>query len=406
MEPLAIIRTAGQALVRHKMRSLLTTLGIIIGVAAVIALVAVGNGARFKVASDIASLGQNLLLVFAGNRRSAGGVSSGLGGAVLTIDDARAIRREVIGVSAMSPEVRTSGQAVAAGQNWSTSVIGVSGDYLSIRQWTLSGGVMFTPAEERAVAKVGVIGSKLAAQLFGPNRNPIGQTVRIKNIPFLIIGTLTSKGANLGGQDQDDVLFIPYTSAMRRITGDTTLRTIDVQVASDDEMSAAQEQIESLLRQRHRLRPDEGNDFNILNQAELAQTAGNITKVLTLLLGAIASVSLVVGGIGIMNIMLVSVTERTREIGIRLAIGAQGRDILWQFLLEAVLLSCLGGVIGIGLGMGSAKLVTVFSGFQTFVSPSSVGLAFGFSAAIGVFFGFYPAQKAARLDPIDALRYE
>ena len=406
MELVAIFRTAANALIRHKLRSLLTTLGIIIGVAAVIALVAVGNGARAKVSSDIASLGQNLLLIFAGNRRSAGGVSSGLGGAPMTVEDANAIRREVIGVGAVSPEVRTSGQAVAAGQNWSTSVIGVSGDYLAIRQWTLSGGVMFTPAEERAVAKVGVIGSKLATTLFGEGRDPIGQTVRIKNIPFLIIGALTSKGANLGGQDQDDVILIPYTSAMRRLTGDTTLRTIDVQVASEDQMSAAQEQVEALMRQRHRLRKDQTNDFNILNQAELAQTAGNITKVLTLLLGAIASVSLVVGGIGIMNIMLVSVTERTREIGIRLAIGAQGRDVLWQFLLEAVLLSCLGGVIGIGLGVGGARLVTVVSGFQTFVSSSAVAFAFGFSAAIGIFFGFYPAQKAARLDPIDALRYE
>ncbi len=406
MQPLAIIRAAASSLVRHKLRSLLTTLGVIIGVAAVIALVAVGNGAQAKVASDIASLGQNLLLVFAGNRRSAGGVSSGLGGAPMTLDDAQAIQREVIGVTGISPEVRTSGQAVANGQNWSTSVIGVSGDYLAIRQWTLSGGVMFTPAEERAVAKLGVIGSKLATQLFGANVDPIGQTVRIKNIPFLIVGTLTSKGANLGGQDQDDVLLIPYTSAMRRLTGDTTLRTIDVQVASNDQMNAAQEQIESLLRQRHRLRKDQTNDFNILNQAELAQTAGNITKVLTLLLGAIASVSLVVGGIGIMNIMLVSVTERTREIGIRLAIGAQGRDVLWQFLLEAVLLSCLGGVIGIGIGVGGARLVTVVSGFQTFVSSSAVAFAFGFSAAIGIFFGFYPARKAARLDPIDALRYE
>jgi putative ABC transport system permease protein len=406
MQPLAIFRSAANSLVRHKMRSLLTTLGIIIGVAAVIALVAVGNGARAKVNSEIAGLGQNLLLVFAGNRRSAGGVSSGLGGAQLSLDDARAIRREVIGVVALSPEVRASGQAVAAGQNWSTTVIGVAGEYLNIRQWTLSGGVMFTPAEERSVAKVGVIGSKLATQLFGANVDPIGQTVRIKNIPFLIIGTLTSKGANLGGQDQDDVLLIPYTSAMRRLTGDTTLRTVDVQVATDDQMNAAQEQIEALLRQRHRLRVEQSNDFNILNQAELAQTAGNITKALTLLLGAIASVSLVVGGIGIMNIMLVSVTERTREIGIRLAIGAQGRDILWQFLLEAVLLSCLGGLIGIGLGVGSAHLVTAASGFQTFVSSSAVTFAFGFSAAIGIFFGFYPAQKAARLDPIDALRYE
>jgi putative ABC transport system permease protein len=406
MQPLAIVRAAASSLVRHKLRSLLTTLGVIIGVAAVIALVAVGNGAQAKVASDIASLGQNLLLVFAGNRRSAGGVSSGLGGAPLTLDDAKAIQREVIGVTGISPEVRTSGQAVANGQNWSTTVIGVSGDYLAIRQWTLSGGVMFTPAEERAVSKLGIIGSKLATQLFGTNVDPIGQTVRIKNIPFLIVGTLTSKGANLGGQDQDDVLLIPYTSAMRRLTGDTTLRTIDVQVGSDGLMNAAQEQIESLLRQRHRLRKDQTNDFNILNQAELAQTAGNITKVLTLLLGAIASVSLVVGGIGIMNIMLVSVTERTREIGIRLAIGAQGRDVLWQFLLEAVLLSCLGGVIGIGIGVGGARLVTVVSGFQTFVSSSAVAFAFGFSAAIGIFFGFYPARKAARLDPIDALRYE
>ncbi len=406
MNPLVILRSAATSLVRHKMRSLLTALGVIIGVAAVIGLVAVGNGAQAKVNDEIAGLGKNLLLIFAGSRRNASGVSSGLGGAQLTLDDAVAIRREVIGLSALSPEVRTTGQAVANGQNWSTSIIGVSGDYLSIRQWSLASGVMFTPTEERSVAKVGVIGTKLAAQLFGANHDPIGQTVRVKNIPFLITGVLTSKGANLGGQDQDDVLLIPYTSAMRRVTGDTTLRVIDIQVGSDDQMNAAQEQVEALLRQRHRLRKDDANDFNVLNQAELAKTAGNVTQALTLLLGAIASVSLVVGGIGIMNIMLVSVTERTREIGIRLAIGARGRDILWQFLLEAVLLSCLGGVIGIGLGVGGAHLVTAASGFQTFVSWFAVAFAFGFSAAVGIFFGFYPAQKAARLDPIDALRYE
>ncbi len=406
MPPLAILRTAAHSLVRHKMRSLLTTLGVIIGVAAVIVLVAAGDGARATVTGEIASLGRNLLLVFAGSRRGGGGVSSGLGGAQLSLEDARALGREVLGVAAWSPEVRTGAQAVTAGQNWNTTVLGVSGDYLGIRQWALASGVMFTPAEERAVAKVGVIGSKLATQLFGEGRDPVGQTVRVRNIPFLVVGALSSKGANLGGQDQDDVLLVPWTSALRRLTGDTRLRVVNVQVADDDGMAAAQEQVEALLRQRHRLRPGQADDFSVLNQAELAATAGRVTRVLTLLLGAIASVSLLVGGIGIMNIMLVSVTERTREIGIRLAVGARGRDILWQFLLEAVLLSAGGGAIGLGLGVGAARLVTAASGFTMPVSAGAVVFAAGFSAAVGVFFGFYPARQAARLDPIEALRYE
>jgi putative ABC transport system permease protein len=399
------IFVALRALRRNKLRSGLTALGIIIGVASVVAMVAAGNGARARIESQVAALGQNLLMVFAGSSRS-GGVFGGLGSAsALTLADAEAIRREVPDVVALSPEVSTSSQAIANGRNWSTNIVGESPDYLRIRDWKLDSGAMFTDREVRAAAKVAVIGSRAARELFGP-LNPIGQTVRVKNIPFVITGVLTSKGAGMGGQNQDDRLVIPYTTAMKRITGDRYVRTINVEVASSERMEAAQQQITSLLRQRHRLSADRDNDFNIFNQKEIADTANAITGVITLLLGAIAGISLLVGGIGIMNIMLVSVTERTREIGIRIAVGAQPGAIRLQFLIEAAILSVLGGLIGVLIGVGTARIVQVFADFKAVVSPGSIVLAFGVSFAIGVFFGFYPAHKAAALDPIEALRYE
>jgi putative ABC transport system permease protein len=394
-----------RALRRNKMRSMLTALGIIIGVASVVAMVAVGNGAQARITSQVSALGQNLLSVFAGSRKS-GGVNSGLGSAsALTLADADAIGREVTDVVAISPEATTTAQAIASGRNWSTTVAGESPDYLKIRDWKLAAGSMFTDHEVRSAAKVAVIGSKTANELFGP-LNPVGQTVRVGNIPFVIIGLLESKGAGMGGQNQDDRIIIPYTTAMKRITGEKYLRSINVQIGSADRMEIAQEQITSLLRQRHRLATGRDNDFNIFNQKEIADTVNSISKIITLLLGSIAGISLVVGGIGIMNIMLVSVTERTREIGIRIAVGAQPGDIKLQFLIEAITLSLLGGLIGVLLGIGASKLVEFFANFKAIVSTGSIILAFGVSFAIGVFFGFYPARKAARLDPIEALRYE
>ncbi|HUK01394.1 MAG TPA: ABC transporter permease [Steroidobacteraceae bacterium] len=394
-----------RALRRNKLRTSLTALGIIIGVASVVAMVAVGNGARARIESQVASLGQNLLNIFAGSTRT-GGVFAGLGSAsALTLGDAEAIRREVPDVIAISPEVTTSAQAIANGRNWQTSIVGESPDFLKIRDWKLASGSMFSDRDVRTTAKVAVIGPKTATELFGP-LDPLGQTVRVKGIPFVITGVLESKGAGLNGQNQDDRLIIPYTTAMKRITGDRYVRSINVQVVSSERMTAAQDQITSLLRQRHRLTADKDNDFNIFNQKEIADTANIVTSVITLLLGSIGSISLLVGGIGIMNIMLVSVTERTREIGIRIAVGAQASAIQLQFLIEAMILSVLGGFVGILIGLGVARLVQALSDFKPIVSLGSILLAFGVSFAIGVFFGFYPAQKAAALDPIDALRYE
>jgi putative ABC transport system permease protein len=405
LRPVLTAMIAFRALRRNKLRSTLTALGIIIGVASVVAMVAVGNGAQARITSEVASLGQNVLTLFAGNRRS-GAVNAGLGSAsTISLADAAAIAREVPDVVAISPEDSTTAQVIANGRNWSTTVAGESPDYLKIRDWPLAGGSMFTEREVRASSKVAVIGSKTATQLFGP-LNPVGQTVRIKNIPFVIIGVLSSKGAGMGGQDQDDRLVIPYTTAMKRLTGDKSLRSVTVQISNSQRMAAAQEQITSLLRQRHRLTDGRDNDFNILNQKEIADKVGNISQIITLFLGSIAGMSLVVGGIGIMNIMLVSVTERTREIGIRVAVGAQAYDILLQFLIESITLSLLGGVIGVLTGVGAARLTAVVAGFKPVVSPGSIILAFSVSFSIGVFFGFYPARKAAALDPIDALRYE
>ena len=405
LRPLLTAMLALRALRRNKLRSALTALGIIIGVASVVAMVAVGNGARARIESQVSALGQNLLIIFAGNRKS-GGVNSGLGSAsALTLADATALSREIPDIIATSPETTLTAQAIANGRNWSTTIAGQSEDYLKIRDWKLASGSMFTKREIRSAAKVAVIGSKTANELFGP-LDPLGQTVRVKNIPFVIIGRLASKGAGMGGQDQDDRLIVPFTTAMKRLTGEKYLRSISLQVGSAERMPVAQQQIVSLLRQRHRLAAGQADDFSILNQKEIADTVGSISSIITMMLGSIAGLSLVVGGIGIMNIMLVSVTERTREIGIRVAIGAQSSDILLQFLIESITLSLLGGCLGVLLGVGISKGVSLFADFTPIVSSGSVILAFSVSVAIGVFFGFYPARKAAALDPIDALRYE
>ncbi len=387
------------------MRSVLTALGIIIGVGAVIAMVGIGNGAKAQVEAQIASLGQNVILIFSGSTTSSG-IRTGWGGAgTLKIEDAEAIRREVPGVIGVSEEVVSTTQVAAGNQNWFTRVYGESADYFDIRQWPLADGAPFTPQDVRSANKVCVIGRTTATQVYG-NEDPVGQILRIKEVPFTILGVLTPKGLSTQDVDQDDIVIMPYTSAMKRVIGGTNLRNINVQIGDARQVEAAQQQIISLLRQRHNIRPGRDDDFTVRNQQEIAEAATATSRVMTVLLGAIAGVSLVVGGIGIMNIMLVSVTERTREIGVRMAVGAHGSDILTQFLIEAVTLSSVGGLIGIICGIGASRILSAYAHWPTLISISSIAIAFLFSAAVGIFFGFYPARKAAALDPIEALRYE
>ena len=387
------------------MRSVLTALGIIIGVGAVIAMVGIGNGAKAQVEAQIASLGQNVILIFSGSTTSSG-IRTGWGGAgTLKVEDAEAIRREVPDVVGVSEEVVSTTQVAAGNQNWFTRIYGESADYFDIRQWPLADGAPFTPQDVRSANKVCVIGRTTATQVYG-NEDPVGQVLRIKEVPFTVTGVLTPKGLSTQGVDQDDIVIMPYTSAMKRVIGGTNLRNINVQIGDARQIEAAQQQIISLLRQRHNIRPGRDDDFTVRNQQEIAEAATATSRVMTLLLGAIAGVSLVVGGIGIMNIMLVSVTERTREIGVRMAVGAHGSDILTQFLIEAVTLSSVGGVIGIICGVGASKILSAYAHWPTLISLSSIAIAFLFSGAVGIFFGFYPAREAARLDPIEALRYE
>jgi len=387
------------------MRSVLTALGIIIGVGAVIAMVGIGNGAKAQVEAQIASLGQNVILIFSGSTTSSG-IRTGWGGAgTLKVEDAEAIRREVPDVVGVSEEVVSTTQVAAGNQNWFTRIYGESADYFDIRQWPLADGAPFTSQDVRSANKVCVIGRTTATQVYG-NEDPVGQILRIKEVPFTVTGVLTPKGLSTQGVDQDDIVIMPYTSAMKRVIGGTNLRNINVQIGDARQVEAAQQQIISLLRQRHNIRPGRDDDFTVRNQQEIAEAATATSRIMTLLLGAIAGVSLVVGGIGIMNIMLVSVTERTREIGVRMAVGAHGSDILTQFLIEAVTLSSVGGVIGIICGVGASKILSAYAHWPTLISLSSIAIAFLFSGAVGIFFGFYPARKAAALDPIEALRYE
>src|SRR6266705_1237969 len=348
---------AYRALRRNKMRSVLTALGIIIGVGAVIAMVGIGNGAKAQVEAQIASLGENVILIFSGSTTSSG-IRTGWGGAgTLKIEDAEAIRREVPGVIAVSEEVVSTSQVAAGNQNWFTRIYGESADYFDIREWPLADDAPFTAQDVRSANKVCVIGRTTATQIYG-NENPIGQILRIKEVPFTVTGVLTPKGLSTQGVDQDDIVIMPYTSAMKRVIGGTNLRNINVQIGDARQVEAAQQQIISVLLHRHNIRPGRDDDFTVRTQQEIADAATNTSKVMTILLGAIAGVSLIVGGIGIMNIMLVSVTERTREIGIRMAVGAKGRDILTQFLTEAITLSLLGGLLGIGVGIATSKILT------------------------------------------------
>ena len=395
-----------RALRRNKLRSILTGLGIIIGVAAVIALVGIGQGAQARIEQQIADLGPNLMIVYPGSTQQ-GGVRSGWGGrASLKPGDADAIAREIPHVVAVSPEVRARSQVVAPGSNWNTTILGQSPDYPLLRNWRIARGAMFGPADVERIAKVAVVGQTVVDELFPSGDDPLGRIVRIGRTPFRIVGVLAAKGFSVSGQDQDDLIVIPYTSHLRRIARRDFVNAILVQVAHVDLFATVEQQISDLLSARHRLDEEDESDFAIRTQLQLVERATASTRTMTLLLGAIAGVSLLVGGIGIMNIMLVSVTERTREIGIRLAIGAHDRDVLRQFLLEAIILSSLGGLLGVAVGLVGSHVVAHFNGWAVALSGEAVLAAVAFSVSVGVFFGYYPARRAARLDPITALRHE
>jgi putative ABC transport system permease protein len=405
MKMLNILLSAFRALRRNKMRSFLTMLGIIIGVGAVIAMLAIGQGAEYSVEQQINALGTNVLIILPGSQQT-GGLRFGAGTmTTLTEDDAAAVQKECPAVSLVSPGTRSGGQVIAGNQNWATSIEGTGTDYLEIRKWSVEYGEFYTDQDVKSASKVCILGRTVADNLF-PDSSPVGQNIRIRNVPFKVLGVLSKKGQNAMGQDQDDIILAPYTTVKRRLTWYPYLRQILVSATSPANIAVAQNQIAELLRMRHKIAPYDQDDFTIRNQADLATAANATTEVLTILLASIASVSLLVGGIGIMNIMLVSVTERTREIGIRMSVGARGRDILTQFLIEALVLSLMGGIIGIMLGVGGSSAISKIAKWPTIITVFSIFLSFGFSIAIGIFFGFYPARKAAMLNPIDALRYE
>lgn len=400
-----VIRIALRALARNTMRTLLTMLGIIIGVAAVICVIGVGTSASDQVQTQIQSLGDNMLFIQAGSVNT-GGFQAGVGATkTLLATDADALVTQIPSITMVSPEADTNAQIVHADQNWATRIQGVGPDYFQIRNWPVVAGGPFTRRDVDSASDVCVIGSSVANRLFGDD-DPIGQTIRVKNLPVTIIGELKTKGQSTFGQDQDDVVMMPYTTVMKKLSGVNWLQTITASVDAKIDEATATDQITSLLRQRHHLRTDADNDFSIRSPDEIAQTVGQISLILTLMLGGVASISLLVGGIGIMNIMLVSVTERTREIGLRMAVGATERNVQQQFLSEAVVLSSIGGLIGVVFGIAASVLVSNFMKWPIEVSPVSIVVAVVFSAAVGIFFGYYPALKASRLDPIEALRYE
>ncbi|MBI3001566.1 MAG: ABC transporter permease [Deltaproteobacteria bacterium] len=399
------LRIALRALGRNKLRSFLTMLGMIIGVGAVIAMVAIGEGAKATIRSQIASLGTNVLIVLPGTAVQ-GGVRTGSGGVNTLVDsDAKAMMQELPSVAFASPALRRPEQVVAGNLNWSTLAQGVAPEFEHIRDWQVAEGRFLHEGDMESAAKVAVVGQTVVDQLFG-NDDPIDSVLRIRNIPFRVVGVLAPKGQSSQGTDQDDTVMIPYTTMQKRLMRITWVQSIVVSAVSAERVQEAQEQIGLLLRQRHRIGPDREDDFMIRNLSDIAEAASTSARVMAVLLGSVASISLLVGGIGIMNIMLVSVTERTREIGIRMAVGARSRDIMLQFLVEAVVMAASGGLIGILLGIGSSMLLNRVAQWPTLISPEIVAIAFFFSGAVGVFFGFYPAQKAAHLDPIDALRYE
>jgi putative ABC transport system permease protein len=399
-------RIAFTALGRNKLRTGLTMLGMIIGLSAVITLVAMGNGAQAAIEEQIKGAGTNLITVNAGNS-SQGGVRGGSGSSSsLTVDDAEAIRSEVPGVQYLAAGISTNGQIVFGNQNWNARIQGTDVDLPLIRAWPTRVGTFFSPQDVRGAAKVAVLGKTVSDILFGVDADPVGQVIRVRNQPFKVIGVMEAKGQTGMGPDQDDQILAPYTTVMKKLMGSTSIREITVSATSPAETTAVADSIALVLRNRHTIAPGEEDDFFVRTAQEIADVRTAAMGTMTTLLAGIAGVSLVVGGIGIMNIMLVSVTERTREIGLRMAIGAKGRDVLLQFLVEAIALSLVGGGIGIALGLGLAEGLSRWQGWPVKVPPNAVGMAFAFAAATGVFFGFYPAQKAARLDPIDALRFE
>ena len=404
----ASLRIALRALTVNKMRSALTMLGIIIGVGAVIAMIAVGSGAKARIAEQIASMGSNILIILSGSSTS-GGMRFGSGSVpTLTVDDGKAILNEVPAVRYIAPNLSGVAQVVYGNQNWSTVVNGTYPEVLEIREWPLASGRSFGQQDLDGATKVCLLGKTVAENLFG-GLDPVGQVIRIKKVPFTVVGVLAPKGQSTWGQDQDDTIFVPLTTAQKKLFGTTfpgMVRVITVQAKGPEYMKEAETEITDLLRQRHRIQPNQENDFSVRNLTEVMSSAEQSANVMSLLLGAIASISLIVGGIGIMNIMLVSVTERTREIGIRIAVGAKSRDILLQFLIESLVLSLMGGVLGIAIGIAGTFILSAFTKWPTLFSVQAILLAFFFSGSVGVFFGFYPARKASLLNPIEALRYE
>jgi len=400
-----ILKAAMKSLMKNRMRSLLTSLGIIIGVSAVIVMVGIGEGSQRQIESQINALGTNLIVVFPSFSRS-GGVSHGAGSFNrLTMDDVEKINQETTLLSGVSPVIRTGGQVIGGAGNWNTTIYGVNTDYFKIRNWELESGSEFTEQANKTRSKVALLGKTVADQLF-PNQEATGQKIRIRNIPFTVIGVLKSKGQNGMGQDQDDVILAPASTVLYRLKGRTNIDMINASAISTAQLDAAMEQIRTVIRRSHRIESGDDDDFNISNQAEITDAVTSTSKVMTMLLGSIAGVSLIVGGIGIMNIMLVSVTERTREIGIRLSVGARGADVMIQFMAEAIVLSVAGGIIGVLLSFGITWGLSLFTSLTAVIEPFIIMLSVVFSAVVGIFFGFYPARKAAGLNPIDALRYE